>query len=144
MIKLASFSVFTELADGPSGQQFLARVGNMPDVSVPSMAAMVALKRAEDVIGGWKTLVVPTANEEFRDIIKQQPNVKKWAAFGSEITRYSAVTYRYSEKAQKMEADLKALKEKERGDGTAIAIPSTSAQEFKMELVKPFVDTLPF
>ena len=140
MIKLASMDGMP----GQGSQEFLIRIGNMPNKAVPSMAAMVGIKRAEDVLGIWKGLVVPTANEEFRDIVKQQPSVKKWAAFGSDITRYTAVTYKYSDKAQKMEADLKALKEKERDNGTAIAIPSISAQEFKMELVKPFVDTLPF
>lgn len=142
MIKLASF----EEMDSTKAiyQQFMVRIGNMPNATIPAMAAMVGIKRAEDILDVWKSLVKPSANAEFRDIVKQQPGVKKWAAFGSELSRHSAVTYKYSAATQKKEEELKKIKEQERTNGTAIAVPGDSTQEFKIELVKPFVDTLPF
>lgn len=143
MIKLASYNVFDELG-GVEGQQFMVRLGRMPGIEIPALAAVVGIKRASDILNGWKAIVVPPANEEFATVVKQQPTVKKWAAYGSELTRHTAATYTYSRKVQEKEAELKALKEKERTNGTAIMVPGQNTQDFKVEIVKPFIDSLPF
>lgn len=142
MIKLATFEGTG--VDKGICQAFMVRLSNMPNATIPALAAMVGIKRAEHILDGWKSLVVPEANLEFRGVVKQQPQVKKWAAFGSDLTRHTAVTYKYSASTQKKEAELKEIKEQERTNGTAITIPGNSTQEFKIELVQPFIDTLPF
>lgn len=100
-----------------------------PTITMSALRLSVTLKRAEEIIKGWRDRIKPKANIEFNAIRDADPTRKIWSvmdtAGGAELTAYTARgAWEYPPSVADLAHTLEEAQRTAREDNTARYVPA--------------------
>lgn len=112
------------------------------DGSDSSLYAYAVLRAAQDALVDAQKELKVEANEEFLELVNQEPLLKEFGVLDqtgvkvATVTRYSPrSTWKYSAETEKLALSLKTAQAREQENGTAKKLPGTSDTVFALSLI---------